>query len=252
MRLFALLLPSVVSLCSALVIPDQRVFESSAEIHFVYEGSDTPELIGANTCSQIEQIDVESGWDVLAAVAKSSHETLTDLVLNSPGIGPSPGERAEVLHDVDEGDDEGDDEELSQANLPEQSCPENHTIWELISQNASTARLAELLSNEDDLIDLLNDTESVHTLFAPSNSSLERFLGGRPSRSTLRQIEHYHIAPGFIPTGGLKRHRTIPTALKASSLGKHVPQRIVVNLRQDQIVLNRLSRVVAGDIVSKL
>lgn len=278
MRFVALLLILGSPLCSALAFPDQEVFEFATQIDHVTEDPDASDSPFGHAFSQTEDSDAESWWGVRVAMAAASHG---DVALNSPDAENTPDENVGVPRgddeqddlDDDDGDDSDDDDddeeedgdededqeednhedkdkEPSQTYQPELLCPKNHTIWELINQNASTARLAELLSNEDDLISLLNDPEVNHTLFAPTNSSLGRFLGGRPSHRTLRQIEHYHIVPGFIPTDNLRRHQTIPTARRVSSLGKHGPQRIVVDLRRDEVVLNGLSRVIGGDMVS--
>jgi uncharacterized surface protein with fasciclin (FAS1) repeats len=129
-------------------------------------------------------------------------------------------------------------------------CPVNHTVWELISESAKTSRIADLIGKTDHLVKLLNSTAVNHTLFAPTNSALERLLDKEPPGKFLKRIEHYHVIPGLFATDKLRHHQTLRTALNDSSLGKHMPQRVVVNTGRNGMVLNGLSRVVAGDIVS--
>ncbi|KAJ6120802.1 hypothetical protein N7523_005082 [Penicillium sp. IBT 18751x] len=133
---------------------------------------------------------------------------------------------------------------------PDGFCPKDHTIWELINESAKTSRLASLIENNDDLISVLNSTAAKHTLFAPTNRALERLLHEEPPNHLLKQIEHYHVIPGLFDTDKLQRHQTLPTALNESSLGENMPQRVVVNKRRNALVLNGLSRIVAGDILA--
>lgn len=134
---------------------------------------------------------------------------------------------------------------------PEVFCPEDHTIWELINESPKTSRLANLIKNNDHLINVLNSTAATHTLFAPTNRALERLLNEEPPTQILKQIEHYHVIPGLFNTDKLRLHQTLRTALNESSLGKQMPQRVVVDKRRNGLVLNGRSRIVAGDIVSQ-
>ncbi|KAJ5126909.1 hypothetical protein N7448_007688 [Penicillium atrosanguineum] len=134
---------------------------------------------------------------------------------------------------------------------PEVFCPEDHTIWELINESAKTSRLANLMKNTDYLVNVLNSTTANYTLFAPTNSALERLLDEEPLTELLKQIEHYHVIPGLFNTNKRRRHQTLRTALNESSLGKNMPQRVVVRKRQNALLLNGMSRIVAGDISAK-
>jgi uncharacterized surface protein with fasciclin (FAS1) repeats len=106
------------------------------------------------------------------------------------------------------------------------------------------------MKDTDYLVKLLNTTTANHTLFAPTNSALERLLSEEPSTKLLEQIEHYHVVPGLFGTDMLRHHQTLRTTLNESSPGEQMPQRVVVNRLRSGLLINHISRIVAGDIVS--
>ena len=127
--------------------------------------------------------------------------------------------------------------------------PFNGTLWQLISQNRRTARLAELLSHEANLVALLNDTQANYTLFAPTNHAIKKFLDKNGPPQSWSKILAYHIVNGSFPRNLLKRHQTLPTVLNETGLGHDLPQRLVVDIRDDKIRLNRHTKVLRHEIV---
>lgn len=137
----------------------------------------------------------------------------------------------------------------SKPHLPHIYPPFNGTLWQLINQNRRTARLAELLSHEASLVTLLNDTQANYTIFAPTNHAIKKFLDHNGPPQSWSNILAYHIVNGSFPKRLLKRHQTLPTALNETGLGHDLPQRLVVDIRDDKIRLNRHSKVLRHEIV---
>ncbi|CAG8002191.1 unnamed protein product [Penicillium salamii] len=128
---------------------------------------------------------------------------------------------------------------------PGPGCPTDHTIWEIIQQNEQTSRLAELISSDKELIELLSQKEN-HTIFAPTNHALNRL--DLPT-DIISNFLRYHIVPGRFQLHELALHQTLPTKLTEESLGK-LPQRLVIDL-VDEAILNRRSIVLRADISTK-
>ncbi|CAG8362202.1 unnamed protein product [Penicillium salamii] len=128
---------------------------------------------------------------------------------------------------------------------PGPGSPKDHTIWETIQQNEQTTRLAELISNDKELIELLSQKEN-HTIFAPTNHALSQL--DLPA-NVLSNFLRYHIVPGRFHLHELALHQTLPTKLTEESLGK-LPQRLVIDL-VDEAILNRRSIVLRADISTK-
>ena len=61
----------------------------------------------------------------------------------------------------------------------------------------------------------------------------------------------YHILPGRLSIEHIVSHGTLPTKLIEPALESRLPQRIVVREHHNGVMLNRRSRVVAADMVSK-
>ncbi|CDM34769.1 FAS1 domain [Penicillium roqueforti FM164] len=132
-------------------------------------------------------------------------------------------------------------------------CHADKTTWELIRESEHTSRLAELIADDKDLIDILNGTTANHTFFALTNRALERLPRGRngPSPKLMSKLLRYHILPGQFSIEHIAGHGTLPTKLTEPALESTLPQRIVVREHQNGVMLNRRSRVVAADMKSK-
>lgn len=123
-------------------------------------------------------------------------------------------------------------------------CPPDKTTWDTIQQNERTSRLAEVISQDKHLIELLNNTQN-HTIFAPTNQALTR-LDHLPPKAVSR-ILRYHILPDLFPINELLHHQTIATNLSESSLG-NLPQRITIH-QTNPLILNRRSIIIEADMV---
>lgn len=127
---------------------------------------------------------------------------------------------------------------------PGPQCHRDQTTWELIQQNPHTSRLAELIANDKDLIELLRKNEN-HTVFAPTNQALDQ-LEHLPEKA-MSSLLRYHIVPGRVHIDDLALHQTLATKLTEGSLGK-LPQRIIID-RINEVILNERSTVLTADMV---
>ncbi|KAH0846148.1 hypothetical protein AYO21_09164 [Fonsecaea monophora] len=125
----------------------------------------------------------------------------------------------------------------------------NGTIWELISKSKYTTKLAAVVKEYPDLVELLNSTKTNHTLFAPTDRAFEKIPkhAPKPPKEFLEKLLTYHISPEFYPAPRILVSRTIPTALEAKYIGK-VPQRLSTQVSLRGLTVNFYSRVVAIDI----
>jgi uncharacterized surface protein with fasciclin (FAS1) repeats len=127
----------------------------------------------------------------------------------------------------------------------------NHTIWELINMSKYTTKLAKLIGEYDDLVNLLNGTTNNFTLFAPTDKAFERIPGDhKPDKQTVKNILAYHVSPDFYPARRVLVTHTIPSSYHEVKLGGEL-QRLRVGLGLFKgLNINFFSRIVAVDIVS--
>jgi uncharacterized surface protein with fasciclin (FAS1) repeats len=126
----------------------------------------------------------------------------------------------------------------------------NMTIWELISKSKYTTKLAKVISEFDDLVDILNGTSSNITLFAPTDAAFEKLPPHKkPSKDLIRKVLTYHISPDFFPARSLFFAHTIPSAYSEKHLGG-MAQRLRVGLGLFKgLNINFFSKIVAANIV---
>lgn len=129
----------------------------------------------------------------------------------------------------------------------------NLTVWELISKSKYTTKLAKLISEYDDLVDLLNGTTSNFTLFAPIDKAFEKIPGHRkPDKQEIRNILAYHVSPYFYPARRVFFTHTIPSSYHEIRLGDEV-QRLRVGFGLFKgLNINFFSKIIAADIVRSL
>lgn len=130
----------------------------------------------------------------------------------------------------------------------------NKTIYELISKSNYTTKLAKLINEYPDLVDILNGTKANYTLFAPTDAAFEKIPKGhkKPSKELIKKVLAYHVSPEFYPAGRVVTSHTIPTTLGEDSLGGEA-QRLRVSLSLlTGLRLNFYSKVVAVNIVRGL
>ena len=131
----------------------------------------------------------------------------------------------------------------------------NLTVFELISKSKYTTKLAELISEYDDLVDLLNGTTANFTVFAPTNRAFEKIPkhAPKPPKEFIKKLLTYHVSADFYPAGRVLSSGTIPTLLEGEYLSespKDTPQRLSLHIGLRGLTVNYYSRVVAVNIVS--
>ena len=126
----------------------------------------------------------------------------------------------------------------------------NKTVYELIAGSKYTTKLAKLINEYPDLVDLLNGTAANYTVFAPTDKAFEKIPKGhkKPSKELIKKVLAYHVSPDFYPAGRILVSHTIPTALGEDALGGE-PQRLRVSLGLKGLAVNFYSKVVAVNIV---
>ena len=129
----------------------------------------------------------------------------------------------------------------------------NKTVYELIAESKYTTKLAGLINQFDDLVELLNGTEANYTVFAPTDKAFERIPehAPKPSKEILKRILTYHVSADFYPAGRVLISHTIPSLLLEDRLGG-AAQRLSTNIGLKGLTVNFYSRVVAVDIVCHL
>lgn len=127
----------------------------------------------------------------------------------------------------------------------------NMTVYQLIAESKYTTKLAKLISEYDDLVQLLNGTAANYTVFAPTDKAFEKIPehAPKPSKELLKEVLTYHVSSDFYPAGRILVSHTIPTLLKGEQLGGE-PQRLSTNIGLRGLTVNFYSRVVAVNIVS--
>ncbi|KIW00719.1 uncharacterized protein PV09_07704 [Verruconis gallopava] len=125
----------------------------------------------------------------------------------------------------------------------------NKTIFELISESKYTTKLAKLIANDSELVEVLNSTKANYTLFAPTDSAFAKIPehAPKPSKEFIRKALLYHIAPGLYPAGRLIFSHTVPTLYNETLLGDN-PQRLVAKGGLRGISLNFYSKLLAANI----
>lgn len=125
----------------------------------------------------------------------------------------------------------------------------NKTIYQLILESKYTTKLAELIADDDDLVQMLNSTKANHTIFAPTDAAFKKIPKGheKPSKEIIKKVLLYHVSPGLYPAGRVLFSKTVPTLLNESSLGDE-PQRIVARVSLRGITLNFYAKIVAVNI----
>jgi uncharacterized surface protein with fasciclin (FAS1) repeats len=124
----------------------------------------------------------------------------------------------------------------------------NMTIYEMISKSKYTTKLVELVNEYEDLVQLLNDTKTNHTIFAPTDAAFEKIPEHykKPSKEFIKDVLFYHIAEGYYPAGRVLHSYTIPSLYEPSELGHK--QRLTVRVTLKGPAINFYSRLVATNI----
>ncbi|KAK3079147.1 hypothetical protein LTS18_005614 [Coniosporium uncinatum] len=127
----------------------------------------------------------------------------------------------------------------------------NMTVYQLISESKYTTKLAKLINEDHELVQILNSTKANYTVFAPTDSAFEKIPdhAPKPPKEFIKKVLLYHISPDFYPASRVLQTHTIPTLFKEEKLAAEpVPQRLSVNVGLRGLTLNFYSRVVAINI----
>ena len=131
----------------------------------------------------------------------------------------------------------------------------NKTIYQLISESKYTTKLAKLIDEYDDIVDVLNGTAANYTVFAPTDKAFEKIPKDghhKPSKEFLKDVLLYHVSPEFHPAPEILAARTIPALYREVELGLEAPpQRLSVQLSLKGVTVNYYVRVIAPNIVCK-
>ncbi|CAD6585891.1 MAG: hypothetical protein ASARMPREDX12_003698 [Alectoria sarmentosa] len=125
----------------------------------------------------------------------------------------------------------------------------NLTVYELISKSKYTTKLAALINEYEDVVELLNGTAANYTVFAPTDKAFEKIPkhAPKPSKEELKNILLYHVSEDFYPAGKVLVTHTVPTLLSVDTLGIG-PQRLATEIGLKGLTVNFYSRIVAIDI----
>lgn len=124
----------------------------------------------------------------------------------------------------------------------------NRTVYELINESKYTTKLAELINEYDDLVEVLNGTKANYTIFAPTDAAFEKIPhhGHKPSKEFLKNVLLYHVSDDFYPAGRVLHSYTIPTLYEPEHLGGK--QRLTVRVTLKGPAINFYSKLVAVNI----
>ncbi|CAF9911340.1 hypothetical protein IMSHALPRED_010000 [Imshaugia aleurites] len=125
----------------------------------------------------------------------------------------------------------------------------NLTVYELISKSKYTTKLAALINEYEDIVELLNGTATNYTVFAPTDKAFEKIPkhAPKPSKEELKKILLYHVSEDFYPAGKVLVTHTVPTLLSVDTLGIG-PQRLATEIGLKGLTVNFYSRIIAIDI----
>ena len=125
----------------------------------------------------------------------------------------------------------------------------NLTVYELIAKSKYTTKLAALINEYDDLVDLLNSTKANYTVFAPIDKAFEKIPDDapKPSKEELKNVLLYHVSSDFYPAGRVLVTHTFPTLLDGEGIGGE-KQRASFHIGLRGLTVNFYSRVIAIDV----
>ena len=132
----------------------------------------------------------------------------------------------------------------------------NKTVYELISESKYSTKLAELINDDDYLVDLLNGTTANFTIFVPIDKAFEKIpkhgKDKKPPKEIVRKVLTHHISPEYYPAGRILVTRTVPTLLDGEYLSESpesTPQRLSTNIGLRGLTVDYYSRVVGANLV---
>ncbi|KAF7130897.1 hypothetical protein CNMCM5793_003767 [Aspergillus hiratsukae] len=260
----------VLSLCAAIVIPDEQVLSDIAKLD---TNKNSVNKESTSFLSSIESSIQDAATDFRNALDEALE--LASDAFNTQRLQSSASEAASWItnffdHPTDAENLPKDLKQLPQYLHPRRPFPPHHpsfnkTIYELIKSSKYTTILAKIVDEDDELVQFLNSTKANHTVFAPTDEAFKKIPHHRHGRDhdrnyehehpkipkeVIRAIAHYHVAPGLYSASDIFHSHTVPTTLNSSTLGPDLPQRLAVRVGWKGLTLNYYSHIVAADIVS--
>lgn len=126
----------------------------------------------------------------------------------------------------------------------------NMTVYELIANSKYTTKLAALINEFEDLVQILNGTAANYTVFAPIDSAFEKIPehAPKPSKEELKKVLLYHTSKDYYPAGRVLVTHTVPTLLVGEDIGGEA-QRLSTNIGLRGLTVNFYSRIIAINFV---
>ena len=258
------------ALSTAFVIPDERVMSQlTVETH----SSDS--ILDKLPSKEQLMKEFENSFSGLVRSTKNAFDSAFESIVETAELTAESFEEgyfdakswfaANILDDEDDEGDEGHGDHHGHKK-PYHRRPHhdhrphkghqksNKTVYQLISESKYTTKLAGLINEFDDLVDLLNGTTANFTVFAPTNKAFEKIPkhGHKPSKEFLKKLLTYHVSADFYPAGRILVSHTIPTLYLEDKLGEGEAQRLSTNIGLRGLTVNFYSRVVAANIVCDL
>ena len=242
MKGFTLL--SLAALGAAFVIPDEQVMnqvaleaphgESSKDL--IFDKLPSPDRMLGEAESAVDQIlqdaDValEKAEDRLSTITHDLHNNFVDYFGHARSI---------------------NNEKDSFIRATNDHHKPNLTVYQLIATSKYTTKLAELINEYPDVVELLNGTVANYTVFAPIDSAFEKIPKNapKPSKEELKQVLLYHVSDDYFPARRVLVTHTIPTLLKGEAIGGQ-PQRLGLEIGLKGLTVNFYDRIIAINIVS--
>ncbi|KAL0944856.1 fasciclin domain family protein [Colletotrichum truncatum] len=212
---------SCVAVANAFILPDPKIFEQAA-----IKNGDHPSWWDRVPSKDSIVNTVEEGVDSLSSHIESALHSFEDTVENKF-------------------------EHLFQEEIFNEPSVSDKTIYELISESEHTTKFAKLVSEYDDIVDILKSTKANHTLFVPTDQAFEHIpKHKKPSKEVIEAILKYHIGVGDYDAKRVLHTHTLPTVLNEPWLGDK-PQRLRTSVGLGGVRINFYSRVVAVNIRAK-
>jgi len=249
------------ALTTAFVIPDEQVMSQVAIESHPSSNSILNKVPSKETLTK----EFENSFSSLLGNAKNAFDLAIESIVDSVD---TAAEKLEDAYYFDTkawsdtasnifNDEEGDGDHHGHKKHPHKGHHGHHdhkpnmTVYQLIAESKYTTKLASLINEYDDLVDLLNGTTANFTVFAPTDKAFEKIPdhAPKPSKEFLKKLLTYHVSADFYPAGRILVSSTIPTLYIEDNLGEGEAQRLATNIGLRGLTVNFYSRVVAVNIV---
>ncbi|EAW07403.1 fasciclin domain-containing protein [Aspergillus clavatus NRRL 1] len=271
--------PVALSLCSAIVIPDEQVLGNIAKIDTHHRDSnsqrESPSFFGS---IHDVAIDFRNALDeALDSASDAASDAFNTERLQTSAFEASSWITNFFKYPIDAENLPKDLRQLPQYLHPRRPLPPHHpsfnkTIYELIKSSKYTTILAKIIDEDDELVQFLNSTKANHTVFAPTDKAFAKIphhhcrhdhdhdhdhdddnddddhKHHKIPKEVIGRAFRYHTAPGRYSASDIFHSHTIPTILNESTLGPDLPQRLAVRVGWKGLKLNFYSRIIAADI----